>query len=167
MTNRIHIIGAAGCGKTTLGQALSSQLGCAFFDADDFFWKPTVPPYQEQRGREDRRALVLETLSQHDKWVLSGGICGWGMELAQAPDMVVFLSVAKDLRLQRLVEREQRKLGRVDPEFIAWAGQYDDGGPDMQSRAMHEQWLAGLRGPVIRRSGAGPVAELVGEVMGF
>lgn len=165
MARHIHITGASGCGTTTLGQALSSQHGHAFFDADDFFWKPTVPPYREKRAREDRTALVTQALAQHDNWVLSGSISGWGSELEQAFDLVVFLSVAKEVRLQRLIEREQRKLGHVDPEFIDWAARYDTGDLNMRSRAMHEQWLAGLKCPVLRLSGEEPVAELVDKVM--
>jgi gluconokinase len=30
------VMGVAGCGKTTVGQALAERLGCPFFDGDDF-----------------------------------------------------------------------------------------------------------------------------------
>lgn len=163
--NHLHITGASGCGTTTLGQALSSHLGCPFFDADDFFWKPTVPPYREKKPREERLTLALQALARHDSWVLSGSICGWGSALEQAFDLVIFLSVPTEVRLRRLVEREQRKLGQVDPEFIDWAAQYDTGDLNMRSRAMHEQWLAALTCPVLRLSGEDPVAELVAKVM--
>lgn len=32
----VVLMGAAGCGKTTVGQRLAADLGWAFFDADDF-----------------------------------------------------------------------------------------------------------------------------------
>lgn len=32
----IVVMGVSGCGKTTIGRALADQLGCPFFDADDF-----------------------------------------------------------------------------------------------------------------------------------
>ena len=56
--NRIHITGASGCGVTTLGQALAAQLQFAVLDADDFFWEPTVPPFQKKRNRPDRLAML-------------------------------------------------------------------------------------------------------------
>ena len=31
-----YVMGVSGCGKTTLGQLLSRQLGIPFFDGDDF-----------------------------------------------------------------------------------------------------------------------------------
>jgi adenylate kinase family enzyme len=168
MTNsfRIHITGASGCGTTTLGQALASRLGWAMLDADDFFWMPSVPPYQQKRARAERLAMVLQALTEKPDVVLSGSICGWGQEVENAFDLVVFLTVRKDVRLERLRERELRKLGRLDPDFIQWAAQYDDGGLDMRSRALHERWLAGLVCPVLRLDGERPPHDLVETVLG-
>lgn len=36
MTTVYVIMGVAGCGKTTIGQALANELDCAFYDGDDF-----------------------------------------------------------------------------------------------------------------------------------
>lgn len=36
MAQAIIIMGVSGCGKTTVGQALAAQLGCTFYDGDDF-----------------------------------------------------------------------------------------------------------------------------------
>lgn len=44
-------------------------------------------------------------------------------------------------------------------EFMDWAGRYDTGGPEMRSRAMHEQWLSALACPVIRLEGSASVAD--------
>ena len=163
--NRIHITGASGCGTTTLGQALAKQLQFAVLDADDFFWEPTTPPYQKKRNRPERLALILNALSGHPKAILSGSICGWGAELEQSFDLVIFLTVRTDIRIQRLIAREQAKLGYVDHEFIAWAGQYDTGGLEMRSRAMHEKWLADLSCPVVRLDGENPVATSLDVVL--
>src|SRR5690606_16952708 len=35
---RLHITGACGAGSSTLGQALATELGAAFIEADDIFW---------------------------------------------------------------------------------------------------------------------------------
>jgi hypothetical protein len=134
-------------------------------DADDFFWEPTTPPYQRKRSRPDRLALILEAIRRSPRTVLSGSICGWGDELERSLDLVVFLTVRTEVRLSRLRDREQRKLGRVDPEFLAWAARYDDGGLDMRSRAMHENWLGGLTCRTIRLDGEMPVASLVEAVV--
>jgi adenylate kinase family enzyme len=163
--NRVHITGASGCGTTTLGRALATRLGWGVLDADDFFWMPTVPPYRQKRERTERLAMVTQAISANPKVVLSGSICGWGAELEGAFDLVVFLTVRKELRLERLRERELRKLGRLDQEFMLWAAQYDEGGLDMRSRALHERWLAGQVCPVVRLDGERPVHDLVATVI--
>ena len=44
-TRRIHIMGASGAGVTTLGRALADTLGLPHHDTDDYYWRPTDPPY--------------------------------------------------------------------------------------------------------------------------
>lgn len=163
--NRIHITGASGCGTTTVGGAIAERLHWAVLDADDFFWERTTPPYQLKRSRADRLALILKALSGHPKSVVTGSICGWGDELERSFDLVVFLTVRRDIRLNRLRDREQQKLGRIDPEFLEWAGRYDEGGLDMRSRALHERWLQDLTCPVVRLDGEKPVSLLVDAVL--
>ncbi|MCL2647833.1 MAG: AAA family ATPase [Phycisphaerales bacterium] len=163
--NRIHITGASGCGTTTLGQALAKQLQFAVLDADDFFWEPTTPPYQKKRNRPDRLAMILQALSNHPQAIVSGSICGWGDALEQSFDLVIFLTVRTEVRIKRLLAREQAKLGYIDHEFITWAGQYDTGGLEMRSRALHEKWLAEMICPIIRLDGENPIAMSVDAVL--
>ena len=78
MATRLHLLGASGSGTTTLGRALARRLGCPHLDTDDYFWLPTNPPFQQQRSRAERQALLQADLLPHDAWVLSGSLCGWG-----------------------------------------------------------------------------------------
>jgi adenylate kinase family enzyme len=77
MIHRIHILGASGSGTTTLGRALAARLLCPHFDADDYFWLPTDPPYTHQRERTERQQLLMDDLTAQEQWVLSGSLCGW------------------------------------------------------------------------------------------
>ncbi len=162
---RIHITGASGSGTTTLGQALASRLACAFFDADDYFWLPTQPPYQQKRNREVRLPLIMTDLGKSDFYVLSGSVCGWGQELETNFDFVVFLLVPTEIRVHRLLERETRKLGSADQGFIKWAQQYDEGDLNMRSRAYHEKWLVELHCPVLRLEGDMPVDDSLARIL--
>ena len=57
---RIHITGASGSGTTTLGRALASRLATPCHDSDDFFWRPTDPPYRDERPEDERLRLMEE-----------------------------------------------------------------------------------------------------------
>jgi adenylate kinase family enzyme len=46
-SRRIHITGASGAGVTRLGRVLTDALAVPHHDTDDYFWQPTVPPYQK------------------------------------------------------------------------------------------------------------------------
>jgi adenylate kinase family enzyme len=91
MIHRIHILGASGAGTTTLGRALAARLQCPHFDTDDYFWLPTDPPFTHQRERTQRQRLLMDDITAHDAWVLSGSLCGWGDVAIPLFELVVFL----------------------------------------------------------------------------
>jgi adenylate kinase family enzyme len=172
---RVHVLGASGSGTSTLAAALAERAGAAHLDTDDYFWAPTDPPFQEARPVEARLALLVPDLERHERWVLSGSLCGWGDPLIPRFELVVFLRTPTPVRLARLRERERRMFGApaLAPggamhesfrEFIDWAASYDEGGPDMRSLARHEAWLAALPCPVLRLDGVRPTDELRARV---
>jgi adenylate kinase family enzyme len=170
--DRIHIFGASGSGTSTLGKALAGRFGWRWFDTDDFFWLPTNPQYQTVRHIDERRQLLSETLQRTNTWTLSGSLCGWGDLVIPLFDLVVFLTVATPIRIDRLLRRERIRCGseRIEPggdmfeqhqEFIAWAREYDEGGLEVRSRKLHEKWLKDLSCPVVRLEGTTPVTRLI------
>ncbi|MGJ4916868.1 hypothetical protein ACQR10_22140 [Bradyrhizobium sp. HKCCYLRH2060] len=174
-SRRIHITGASASGTTTLGRAVASALAIPHHDTDDYFWQPTEPPYVEMRAAAERLRLMDEMFVPLARWVLSGSLQGWGDPLIAHFDLVVFVSTAQDLRLQRLRAREALRYGaeavapggprHQDAEaFIAWAAGYDVGGVS-RTREKHEAWLATLPCPVLRLDGARPVPELTARVV--
>jgi len=175
MSKRVHILGAAGSGTTTLGRALAEHCTCPHFDTDDYFWLPSDPPFQHVRSRPERQALLEADLVQHRQWVLSGSLCGWGDMCIPLFEVVVFLWVPSTVRLARLAERERSRFGEAalapgrvmsthHTKFIAWAAAYDDGGLEMRSRQLHEQWLRSLLCPILRLEGTQPWEESLVQV---
>jgi hypothetical protein len=104
---RVHILGASGSGTTTLGRALAERLGCPLLDADDYFWVPTDPPFQQIRVREERQALLRADVPPDQSWVLSGSLCDWGDIFIPLFDLVVFLWIPPAVRLARLAAHER------------------------------------------------------------
>ena len=137
MIPRIHILGASGSGTTTLGQALAERLQCLHFDTDEYFWLPTDPPFVTKRAPIARQQRLMDDLTAHDSWILSGSLCGWGDIAIPLFALVVFLWLPTAIRLERLRQREHQRYGeRIMPggdmytgsqAFLDWAVSYDDG----------------------------------------
>ena len=174
-TRRILITGASGAGVTSLGRALADALAISHHDTDDYFWRPTNPPYREIREVADRLRLMREVFLDRSDWVLSGSLDGWGDPIIPLLDLVVFLYVPTPIRLQRLRAREARRFGAdaVAPggsmhqqaeEFIEWASRYDDGSREGRNLGRHQAWLATLPCHVLRLDGDRPLQDLVNEV---
>ena len=153
MPLRVLITGASGAGTTTLGLALAQELECPFFDADDYYWLADDPPFQRKQDPVVRLNHLLRDLQSTSQAVLAGSILHWGAELEDSLSLVIFLSVPAEIRVARLRARETQRFGRVDPNFLAWAGQYDEGRLTGRSLARHELWLSQRRCPILRIDG--------------
>jgi len=161
---RIHLFGASGTGVTTLGQSLAAKLNIDYFDSDDYFWIQTNPPFSHKRNREERNSLLLTDLNSVESWILGGSILYWDDNLLSDCDLIVFLYVSKDTRLDRLKKRELERWGDLinkDPamqkksdDFIAWAADYDDNtGIATRTLEAHRLWLDKINKPVLEIAG--------------
>ena len=173
---RIHITGASGSGTTALGRAVAGALAVPHHDTDDYFWRPTTPAYTEKRESAERLRLMKEMFLPRAQWVLSGSLQGWGDPIISHFDLVVFLYVAKDLRLQRLRAREATRFGaeaiapggwhhQETEDFVEWASRYDEGDTVSRTLEKHRAWLGSLPCPVIELDSASPLSELVTQVV--
>jgi adenylate kinase family enzyme len=162
---RILVTGASGSGTTTLAQALAGLLQWKHLDLDDYYWLPTSPPFQAKRGPAERFSSCLRDLHAAPDTVVSGSLVGWGQALEDAFDLVVFLYLPSDIRVERLRRRETERLGAADPMFLEWAALYDSGPPEGRSLAKHQAWLAQRRCPVLRLEGDLTVEERVRRVL--
>ncbi|GAA0358437.1 AAA family ATPase [Bacillus horti] len=168
MKNRIHIFGASGSGASTLGQELSSRLPHINFDGDDYYWREK---FSEPREPVERLQLLTSDLSQHRQWIVSGAVCGWGDALKSDFELVIFLYVPSDIRLQRLKDREIFRYGEKvllggslyeqSRAFLDWSALYDNGGLDIRSKELHENWISSLTCPILRIEGDTSISERV------
>jgi hypothetical protein len=117
----------------------------------------------------------MDALTAQDAWVLSGALCGWGDVAIPRFELVVFLAIPHDRRMARLRQREHERFGeRILPggdmyessqAFLAWAASYDEGGLDIRSRQLHEEWLRTLPCPTICIEGAYTIEEHLAVLM--
>jgi adenylate kinase family enzyme len=173
MFSRIHILGAAGAGKSTLAAALAENLGFAHLDTDHFYWLPTDLPYQAKRPVAQRVALLREAVQQHGNIIISGSLSGWGNDLRALFDAVVWLDTDVELRLKRLrLRQRERNSSSVIPTeayeqdaFLEWAGQYDSGTQPGRSRSRDMAWIESLSVPVLHLDGSLDLADQVRKVL--
>ena len=173
---RIHVTGAAGTGTTTLARALSGRLRVPWFDSDDYYWIPTIPPYRVKRDPAARDRRLAEDLATFDDWVWSGSAVGWKAGAEERLTLCVFLSLPDEVRLPRLRRREEEEHAGLPyvpreeieagmAEFLDWAQRYETGGLEVRSRRKHEEWLATLPCPVLRIEGDLSTEARVSRVM--
>lgn len=131
---RLLIIGGPGSGCTSTARALGGILGLAVLDSDDFFHKPTDPPFQEPYSPEERRDRLSSALASHPAWILAGSIATWELPGFRASHGIL-LDVPASERQARLLKRQQSTFGsRIERggdleeehrAFIEWAAAYD------------------------------------------
>ena len=155
------IAGPNGSGKTTLGRLLAQRLSCAHLDAEDFAFLPSSAPYSRPRPREEARALLLEAMRQHPRFILTAVSGDFGPEADRLYAGAVWLDAPLDLRLARVRQRSLHQLGQRAMPGGNLYGQEEAFLRFVASRSMDaaESWLSRLRCPVLRLDGALPVEE--------
>jgi adenylate kinase family enzyme len=157
---KLHIFGASGSGVTTLGQLLADKLGFKYFDSDDYFWMKTEPPFTHRREPNERNQLIVKDISETENWILGGSIIHWGDNLFPDFDLIIFLYIPNEIRIERLKKRELERYGKIiyiDEKrvkqfnhFIAWATDYDnETGLANRTLKAHQNWLTQNQSPIL------------------
>jgi adenylate kinase family enzyme len=168
---KIHIMGASCAGSTTLGNALAQRLNYPYFDTDYFFWEQTDLPFTVKRDRDERIQMLTQSLVPHPDHIVGGSLVNWGDEWLTAFDLVVFLYVTPEIRLQRLKDREFERYGDViftNPErieayqkFIDWATAYDTNAISGRTLQVHKDWLSKVACPILEIKGDTTVPQRI------
>lgn len=173
--NRIHILGASGSGTTSIAKRLAERVDYRHFDTDDFYWRRTSPPYITANEPHERQQQLSEALETHTQWVVSGSLCGWGDIFIPCFELVVYVHVEHETRLERLRQRESARFGdAILPggdqheryqAFITWAAGYDSTENVSRNAARHKQWLQKIRCPVIHVVNERTVDDAVNDLL--
>lgn len=107
----IIILGANGSGKSTLGRELARVLNFAHFDAEEYYWRKTDMPFTVARSHKERQEMLLSDIEKQGSFVMSGDVSNWGEQFLPLFDLVVFLSVPTDIRMERIERREFERFG--------------------------------------------------------
>jgi len=173
MTRGIILFGAAGSGKTTIAIELAQRLNFWHLDLDDYHWRwDTEIPYTTLRPAEERIKHIMDDISQHANFVMSGNM--WSIRKKFEPlfDLAVLITAPVKVRAERIRSRELAKWSdRILPggdmyeanpiysqDYIERVS--DDFGQDKQ----HEAWAKELPCPVLTIEGTAPIEESVVQI---
>jgi hypothetical protein len=98
---RIHIIGGAGSGKTTLAQKLSSRLDIPYYEMDVIGWEGG---FGAERSLETR-VRDIHQIAMQAHWITEGSFIGWTDELFQRADVIVWLDLSWSVARWRIITR--------------------------------------------------------------
>lgn len=173
----IIVFGAPGAGTSTVGYTLAKELGYSHIETDDISGKMiNKPPFRVSYTTEERISRLNTVIDRCGNFVISGSMWDWGDSFVPLFTLAVFITVSTSMRIQRLEQREKARYGKRisyggdmydrHKAFIEWAKAYDTDNPD-RSLKLHEKWIDTLPCPVLRTSGTFPVADIVGQILGF
>lgn len=172
----MHIFGPSGAGVTTLGKRLATK-DRPYFDVDEYYWKKTATPFTEKNPIPTRQKKIRADIDAYEHWILGGSLISWGDFIKKEFDLVVYLYVPQQIRIQRLKNREIERYGdKVLKEafwmeklnaFLAWAQRYEDDQFSGRSRKNQLLWLETLTCRVLKIEGDTTVAERIERIAEF
>lgn len=149
MSQGIILLGIKHCGKSTLGQLLSKQFKCPFFDTDDVITEMTGKTPREiyqQQGAEafmEAEARACDYLGRYlaslgeDEYVIAtgGGICNnqQALDSLHKLGFFLFLEVPEKVAAQRIIDEIQWEDG-VMKNLPAYIEQENPSSPDDVAR---------------------------------
>lgn len=129
---RIQIIGGSGTGKSTLGEYFAHREQIKWIDTDSYLWKDDT--FLENNPIEIRREMYQRDISSNKCYVVSGSIFSWHPDGFSDRELLVFLSLPENERMDRIRKREiSRKTGKQSwldehglytNDFIEWCKTY-------------------------------------------
>ncbi|MBF4692065.1 P-loop NTPase family protein [Fusibacter ferrireducens] len=154
MIRGIAIIGLNGAGKSTLNHALANQIDYLEMDLEDYYFPDQREsrkgalenniqnyienigelPFANPRSKHEVQQSLIEDISAHSKFIISGVTLNWSDEIISRIDIAFWVKTPLDLRLKRIQTREEKRFG----------GRVLDGG-DMFSQQLDFQNLVKKR----------------------
>jgi adenylate kinase family enzyme len=106
---RIHILGAAGSGKTTLAGWAAERLTCPWYELDAIAYEGG---YARKRTLGERLAS-LQAITAQPTWVTEGSFLWWIDDLLDTADAIVWLDLPWTVSMPRILTRHFK---------LSWAG---------------------------------------------
>ena len=114
--HRIHIIGGAGSGKTTLACQVAARLDIPVYLLDEIYYGSDI--YFKNDGETHRSLDILladvSRIAAQSAWVTEGSYLWWTEELLRRADIIIWLDIPWRIAAWRIIVRQVRK-GLMNP----------------------------------------------------
>jgi adenylate kinase family enzyme len=174
---KILIFGASGSGTTTLADFLSQKTSFPHLEVDSFYWKSTNPPFQEKVNKAVRQKNLLLNFKKYNDVIICGSMVSWGKIWETAFDLVVFIYLENETRMQRLKKREfdrygdqlftDKQIQQNSEAFLEWANKYENPNFSGRSLNIHEEWIKKIDCPILRLNGLDPLADKINSIIEY
>ncbi len=161
----ILICGLNGCGKSTVGRALSNEIGFHFIDNENLYFTKinANEPYINSKSRDEVEKLLMDQVYKHGNFIFTAVKGDYGEEIVPLYKYIVHIEVPKEIRLQRVRNRSFQKFG---DRMLAGGELYEQEESffrmiESRPEDYVENWLQTLNCPVIKVDGTKPVEEIV------
>ena len=128
MYNGIAIIGLNGAGKSTLAHILAKKLNYFKIDVEDYYFPAqrssrinalegkssadvSFIPYLSPKAKSEVEFAIRKDINCYPQFVLSGVTLNWSESILSQIDIVFYLHVPLNERLQRIRSREAQRFG--------------------------------------------------------
>lgn len=172
---KIQIIGGSGTGKSTLARYISEKQGVRWIDTDNYLWKDQT--FTEKLPVELRYNMYENETAHLNDYVVSGSTFSWHPDGFIDRDLLVFLFLEEEVRMERLVKREierespmrQLRNGEATNDFLDWCKTYLKAGDyhSIGSYAEHVHQMELSKAPVLQLDSSLSLEELYRRTMEF
>lgn len=168
MSNRIIVCGGNGAGKSTLGKRLAADLCWTFKDIEGYYFpvNNTDYNYSEARTKEEVSKLLLADMKEHKNFILASVKGEFGIEVSKLFTCAILIDVPKELRMERVRERSNRKFGdRMLPggDLYEKEAQFFDM-VEKRPENYTTKWLETVDMPIIRVDGTKAIEDNVVKI---
>lgn len=110
----IVLVGLNGAGKSTLAKYASKKFGFDSLEVEDY-WFEKQYDYQNPRKSSDASQLMLDAIAQSTKgFIIGGNISSFSKALESHLSLIVYVDVKKEIRVNRVIQREQNRYGILE-----------------------------------------------------
>ncbi|WP_214766046.1 MULTISPECIES: hypothetical protein [unclassified Exiguobacterium] len=163
---RIQIIGGSGTGKSMLGEWIGQQEGIPWIDSDRYLW--TDQTFTKKRSVDERYTLYTQDIERHQQYIVSGSIFSWNPYGFPDRELLVFLTLDEETRMNRLIKREQARYPDFSGsnDFLDWCRTYltETDPAKIGTLAEHQLQMILSRSPVIRIDAAQSTDQMYQQI---